>query len=218
MEFLLGMDLSSFIRTVGLLGIFGIVFVESGILVGLFLPGDSLLVTAGLLASQGFVDVRVLMLVVFLGAVLGDSMGYAFGKNVGPRVFTREESFFFRKSYLARAQEFYTRHGGKTIVLARFLPVVRTFVPVLAGVGRMHYQTFLFYNIAGGLLWAVGLTGLGYFLGNVIPNLERYLVLIILLVIIASFLPPLVHIFKSKERRGLIAKFFVFLRERFWGK
>ena len=215
MEFLLGMDLNSFIKAVGLLGIFIVVFAESGVLIGLFLPGDSLLFTAGLLASQGFVDIKMLMLVTFLGAVLGDSVGYAFGKRVGPRFFTRDDSLIFRKEYIVRASEYYAKHGGKTIVLARFLPIIRTFVPILAGVGGMRYSAFLFYNLLGGFLWAIGLTGLGFWLGNIIPNIDRYIIPVIFLIIIISFLPGLFQILKNKESRAYIKNLFWGLLGRF---
>ncbi len=215
MEFLLGMDLGSFIRTIGLVGIFAVVFAESGVLIGLFLPGDSLLFTAGLLASQGFVDIKMLMLVTFLGAVLGDSVGYAFGRRVGPRFFTREDSLIFRKEYIVRANEFYAKHGGKTIILARFLPIVRTLAPILAGVGRMRYETFLLYNVFGAILWAVGLTGLGFWLGNIIPGIDRYIIPIVLLIIIFSLLPGFFQVLKNKENRAYIKNLFSGLFNRF---
>lgn len=200
MEFLFTNDLSSFIKAVGLLGMFVVVFAESGILVGLLLPGDSLLFTAGLLASQGVVDIWTLIFVVFLGAVLGDSVGYAFGKKIGPKIFIKEDSLFFRKVYLARAQDFYAKYGGKTIVLARFLPFIRTFAPILAGVGKMNYRAFLIYNIFGAIIWAVGLTGAGFWLGNVIPDADRYIIPIVLLIILVSILPGLVQILRNREQ------------------
>lgn len=205
-------DLISLIKTVGYLGIFGIVFAESGLLLGFFLPGDSLLFTAGFLASQGFLHIGPLLLLVFFGAVLGDNVGYSFGYKVGPMIFTREDSLLFHKDHLERARVFYEKHGPKALVLARFMPGIRTFAPILAGVGKMHYPTFFIYNIAGGLLWGVGLPLLGYFLGNTIPNIDAYLVPIILLIIFLSVVPTLIHVWRNADERrriwGIIKKKF----------
>ncbi len=192
-------DLISLIKTAGYLGIFSIVFAESGLFFGFFLPGDSLLFTAGFLASQDYLNIVILAAGSFIAAVAGDSVGYAFGRRVGPSLFTKEHSFFFNKNYIERSRAFFARHGKKTIVLARFVPIVRTFAPILAGVGTMEYPTFLFYNIIGGLLWAVGLSLLGYTLGSVVPDIDRYLLPIILLIIFVSLLPNLVMI--VRERR-----------------
>ncbi len=193
-------DIEALIRTAGYLGLFGIVFAESGLFLGFFLPGDSLLFTAGFLASQGYGNIMLLLPVCFFAAVLGDSFGYAFGRKVGPRIFTREDSLFFRKEYITRTRAFYDRHGGKTLILARFLPVVRTFAPIFAGVGKMRYPTFFFYNLIGGFFWAVGLTVLGYTLGSVIPGIDRYLVPLVLGIIVISMLPPIIHIVRDRAR------------------
>lgn len=197
-------DLVSLIKTVGYLGLFGIIFAETGLFVGFFLPGDSLLFTAGFLASQGFLNFPFLMLVTFLGAVLGDSFGYAFGRKVGPAIFKKEDSLFFHKDHLERARIFYEKHGGKTIILARFMPFVRTFAPILAGVGKMRYPLFLFYNILGGFLWSIGLTAAGYYLGKSIPNVDKYLLPIIALIIFISVLPALIHLWRDKKQREMI--------------
>jgi len=194
-----GFDLVALIKAAGYLGLFGIVFAESGLFVGFFLPGDSLLFTAGFLASQGFLNIWILAPLAFIAAILGDNFGYAFGRRVGPAIFTRERSLFFHKEYLERARIFYEAHGGKAIVLARFLPVIRTFAPILAGVGRMRYSTFLFYNVIGAVLWAIGLTFLGFYLGNAIPNIDRYLVPIVLIIVIISSLPTLLHLVRHRE-------------------
>jgi len=194
-----GIDLATLIESVGYLGLFGIIFAESGLFVGFFLPGDSLLFTAGLLASQDYLNLYLLLIVCFLGAVLGDNFGYYFGKKIGPALFTKERSLLFHKEYVENARIFYEKYGAKTIVLARFLPVVRTFAPILAGMGKMRYRTFLLYNFIGALIWAVGVTLLGFYLGNVIPNVERYLIPLILAIIVLSLLPPLFHIIKNKE-------------------
>jgi membrane-associated protein len=189
MDFILNIDLPILIQTIGYLGIFLIIFAESGLFFGFFLPGDTLLFTAGLLASQGYFDITLLVLLVTLGAVLGDQVGYLFGVKIGPKIFTRDDSFFFKKRYIADAENFYAKHGKKAIVLARFIPVVRTFIPILAGVGKMHYATFVSYNIIGALIWATGITLLGYFLGQQIPSIDNYLIPILLLIVFASMLP-----------------------------
>lgn len=192
-------DLITLIKTVGYLGLFAIVFAESGLFIGFFFPGDSLLFTAGFLASQGFLNIWLLAPLVFVAAILGDNFGYAFGKKVGPALFYREDSLLFHKDHLERAKKFYEKNGPITIVLARFLPVIRTFAPILAGVGQMRYKTFFFYNILGAVLWALGMTWLGYFLGATIPGIDKYLIPIILAIIILSALPTLVHIIKNRE-------------------
>lgn len=194
------------IKTAGYLGIFSIIFAESGLFVGFFLPGDSLLFTAGFLASQGFFSIWYLLPLVFIGAVLGDNVGYAFGYKVGPMLFNKEESILFHKDYLERAKVFYEKYGKKAIVLARFMPGIRTFAPILAGVGKMRYSVFMAYNLIGGLLWGVGLLFLGYFLGNTIPNVDRYLIPIILLIIFLSLLPSLIHIWKNDDERNRILR------------
>ena len=199
MDSLIGFDLILLIQTVGYLGLFGIIFAESGLFIGFFLPGDSLLFTAGFLASQGFLNIWILAFLVFVAAILGDNFGYAFGRKVGPAIFSREDSLLFHKDHLERAKVFYEKYGAKTLVLARFLPVVRTFAPILAGVGQMHYRTFFFYNVVGAFLWALGMTWLGYFLGATIPGIDKYLIPIILAIIVLSSLPTLIHIIKNRE-------------------
>ncbi|OGF58587.1 hypothetical protein A3B05_02075 [Candidatus Giovannonibacteria bacterium RIFCSPLOWO2_01_FULL_43_160] len=195
----MGFDLVAIIKSVGYIGLFTIIFAESGLFIGFFLPGDSLLFTAGFLASQGFLNIWLLSLLTFFGAILGDNFGYAFGKKVGPAIFKREDSWFFHKDHLERARIFYEKHGAKTLVLARFLPIIRTFAPILAGVGQMHYRTFFFYNVFGGFLWAIGMTWLGYFLGATVPNIDKYLIPIILAIIIVSVLPTLIHILRNRN-------------------
>ncbi|MEK7600564.1 MAG: VTT domain-containing protein [Patescibacteria group bacterium] len=190
-------DLPSLIRAAGYLGIAGILFAESGILIGLFLPGDSLLFTAGILASQGYLHIGILCVIGWVAAVAGDSVGYAFGQHVGPRIFTRDDSRFWNKHHIERARAFYTTYGAKTILLARFVPIVRTFAPVLAGVGHMRYRTFLLYNIIGAALWAVGLPLLGYFLGSIIPDVDRYLLPLIAAIVFISLIPAIVPMVRS---------------------
>lgn len=198
-------NLRHLILTTGYLGIFFIVFAESGLLFGFFFPGDSLLITAGLLASQGYLDIKILILVSALAAILGDSVGYWFGKKTGPRIFKREDSLLFHKKNIIKANEFYKKHGGKTIILARFFPFIRTFAPIVAGVGTMKYRRFLSFNVFGGLFWVMATCLLGYFLGNVVPNIERYILGVILVVVVVSALPGLIHFWKE-YRQPLLAK------------
>jgi membrane-associated protein len=192
-------DLKELLMTVGYIGIFLIVFAESGLLIGFFLPGDSLLFTAGFLASTGFFDIRVLIVLIVIAAIAGDQVGYIFGRRVGPSIFKREDSLLFHKEHLLRAQAYYEKHGGKTIILARFIPIVRTFAPIVAGVGNMKYGRFVFFNVIGGLIWGVGVTLAGYFLGQIIPDIDRYLLPIIALIILASVAPPAWHFWKDNK-------------------
>lgn len=201
MDFLLNIDLPVLIQAIGYFGIFFIIFAESGLFFGFFLPGDTLLFTAGLLASQGYFNIAILTLIVTFAAVLGDQVGYFFGRHFGPKIFNREDSFFFKKRYITDAENFYKKHGKKAIVLARFIPVVRTFIPILAGVGKMHYATFISYNIIGALIWATGITLLGYFLGQQIPDIDTYLLPILLLIVFVSMLPTIVSFLYNKFKK-----------------
>lgn len=189
------------IRTFGTIGLIAIIFAESGLLIGFFLPGDSLLFTAGLLASQGRLNLAVILVGCFLAAFIGDQVGYAFGKKVGPSIFKRPDSRFFKHENVERAEEFFENHGSKTIVLARFVPVVRTFAPILAGVSNMKYRTFVIFNFVGALLWAVGVTLLGYWLGETIPNIDKYLLPIIAGIIVLSVLPVWFEYRRQKRKQ-----------------
>lgn len=197
-----------FIRAVGYFGVFGIIFAESGLLIGFFLPGDSLLFTAGFLASltPPVFSLPALLLGCFLAAVIGDSVGYTFGRRVGVRLFQREDSLLFHKKNVLKAQAFYEKHGGKAIVLARFIPVVRTFAPIVAGVGAMQYRRFLSYNLIGGLLWAMGVVLAGYFLGHAIPDIDRYLLPIVVVIVLASAAPAAIHLFRDAENRAALRR------------
>ena len=177
-----------------------IVFAESGLFFGFFLPGDSLLVTAGLLASQGHLGLWEMIVLLSLMAIAGDSAGYYFGKTIGPRIFKREKSILFAKDHLLKAQTFYEKHGGKTIIMARFMPIVRTFAPIVAGAGNMAYGRFISFNIWGGTLWVTFMLCLGYFLGRVIPDVDRYIYLIILIIIFLSISPGLVAWLRSRQK------------------
>lgn len=178
------------IRWGGYAVLVAIVFAETGLLAGFFLPGDSLLVTAGLLAAaDGLLNIWVVIVVLSAAAIAGDSTGYAIGYHLGPRLFRREDSRFFHKDHLRRTQWFYEKYGPKTIILARFVPIVRTFAPTVAGVGRMRYARFLFFNIAGGIGWVATMTLIGYGLGRSVPHIEQKLHWVIAAVIVLSFLP-----------------------------
>ena len=174
-----------------------IVFAETGVMAGFFLPGDSLLVTAGLLASTGVLNVWQLLGELTLAAILGDSLNYAVGRKLGPKLFTREDSFFFNKNHLLRTQRFYEKYGAKTIVLARFVPIIRTFAPAVAGVGQMRYRRFVIFNISGGIGWVFVMVLLGYFLGRSVPHIDRHVHKIIIFVIFISFIPIVLEYIKS---------------------
>jgi len=201
--------IEALINLVGVAGIAGIVFAESGLLIGFFLPGDSLLFTAGFLVQQNILDVSIhlLALLLFIAAAVGDSVGYAFGQKVGRRLFHKKDSLFFHKENLRRAEEFYEKNGSKTIVLARFVPVVRTFAPIVAGISHMNYRTFVAYNLVGAFVWAVGLTYLGYFAGGAIERSGINIEYVILGIIFLSVLPPIIHILREPEARGAMTKF-----------
>ncbi len=194
-----GVDLVEAIKTAGYAGLFGIVFAETGLFLGFFLPGDSLLFVAGFLASQGFFSVILLISLIFIAAVLGNIAGYEFGRRIGPRIFNKEDSLLFKKEHIVRTQRFYDKYGGKTIMIARFMPIVRTFAPILAGVANMPYRQFLVYNIAGAFVWVVGLTLLGYFLGSLVTDVDKYLLPIVLVIIVLSFLPGFIHFYQERK-------------------
>ena len=195
------LDPQNLLVTFGTIGLFLIVFAESGLFFGFFLPGDSLLFTAGLFAAEGTLNLPLILVGCFVAAVAGDQVGYVFGLRVGPALFRRPDSRLFKQEYVARAQAFFEKHGPKTIILARFVPIVRTFAPILAGVGSMRYRTFVGYNLIGGFLWAVGVTLFGYFLGQLIPDIDTYLLPIIASIIAISFLPFALEWLKRRRSR-----------------
>lgn len=197
-------DIPELVKTAGYVGLFAIVFAETGLLVGFFLPGDSLLFTAGILASQGYLNVWLTCVLLFTAALIGDNVGYAIGKHAGPRLFTRPKSLLFNPEHLKRSHEFFERHGGKAVIIARFVPVVRTFSPVVSGLARMPYLKFMFYSVVGALLWAVGLTLLGYWLGTTVPNIEVYIAPGIILIILLSISPGIYHVVKDKKSRDAL--------------
>lgn len=193
------LDPVAIVQTGSYLGIALIVFAESGLLIGMFFPGDSLLFAAGLLSGGGFLEFVPLVFFVTVAAIIGDSVGYWFGARVGPSLFARKDSRFFKQEYLERTERFYEKYGGRAVILARFVPIVRTLAPVLAGVGSMRYRTFLTYNVIGGCLWGIGMTSLGYFLGSIIPNSERYILPLSLVIIFLSFLPIVINLMSGKK-------------------
>ncbi|GBF79552.1 DedA family protein [Aphanothece sacrum] len=196
------LDLPELIKSLGYFGVWAIIFAESGLMIGFFLPGDSLLFTAGFIASLGYLNVFVLIFGAFICAVLGDNVGYATGFRFGRKLFLRDDSRFFKKKYLMQTQAFYEKYGKKTIVLARFIPIVRTFAPIVAGTAAMHYKTFLTYNLLGGFFWTVGVTSLGVFLGRIIPEdkIDHYLLPIIVAIIVISLLPSVWHLIQEKRK------------------
>jgi len=206
-----GFDLVDIIIGLGVFAILFVIFAESGLLIGFFLPGDSLLFTAGVLFSTGVLpgnvplNIHIFVVLLFLAAVFGDSVGYWFGRKTGPRLFKRPDARIFKQMHVTRAQGFYEKHGGKTIILARFIPIVRTFAPIVAGVGKMPYKRFLTFNLLGGLIWTAGVTYLGYFIGHAFVKLgldiDQVLLPIIALIIFISILPPAIHILSSKKSR-----------------
>ncbi|MEP6689699.1 MAG: VTT domain-containing protein [Gemmatimonadaceae bacterium] len=194
------------IRWGGYVGLTLVIFAETGLLIGFFLPGDSLLVTAGLLASQGLGELNIALLGVLLSvaAIAGNSVGYAVGKTAGPRLFTRENSLLFNKRHLIRAHQFYEAHGGKTMVLARFMPIVRTFVPVVAGMAEMDFRAFTIYNVGGGLLWIWSMLLVGFGLGRYVPGVAKHIELMIVTVIFLSILPGIIAWWRERKKVSAI--------------
>lgn len=190
------------IKAVGMIGIVLIVFAETGLFFGFFFPGDSLLFTAGIFASQGFFSIGILLIFCIIAAILGDSIGYWSGKRYGRKLFDRDQGFFFKKKRLYDAEIFYEKHGKSTIIIARFVPIIRTFAPIVAGIGQMNYLSFISYNVFGGISWVTLLLLSGYFLGGLIPNPDKYIIPIAFLIIIVSFLPIIIKMisFKFKKR------------------
>lgn len=194
-------DVKALVQWGGYVGLTAIVFAETGLVIGFFLPGDSLLVTAGLFASQPQFGLNVYLLGTILSAaaIVGDAVGYWIGRMSGPRLFKKEESMFFKPKYLRQAHDFYERHGGKTIVIARFMPIVRTFVPVVAGAAGMNYARFTAFNVFGGIFWIWSMLFTGYFLGRYIPGVDEHIELVIIVVVVLSILPGLYHWWKARR-------------------
>lgn len=206
-----GLDLVDIIISGGLLAVLFVIFAESGLLIGFFLPGDSLLFTVGAFYSIGLlpgslpISIHIFVIMLFIAAVLGDTVGYWFGRKTGHKIFKKPDARLFKQSHIQKAQDFYDKHGGKTIILARFIPIVRTFAPIVAGVGKMEYKKFISFNVIGGFLWTVGITYLGFFAGHAFQaagiDVDSVLLPIIALIIFISIAPPAIHILKDKKNR-----------------
>lgn len=196
--------LINFITTIGVVAVIAVIYAESGLLVGFFLPGDSLLFTAGFMVQQGAfpINIHLFVLLLWLAAALGDSTGYAFGHRVGRKLFERENSRLFKKKYLIQAEAFFEKHGSIAIILARFVPIVRTFTPIVAGASKMHYRTFVIFNIIGGLLWTATFTYMGFFLGKILTDMGFNIEIIALIIILLSVSPMVYHALNTKEKRA----------------
>jgi membrane-associated protein len=201
-------DVETLIRVGGLTAMTAIVFAETGLLVGFFLPGDSLLVTAGVFAAAGKLVMWHLIVLLSVAAIVGDTVGYWFGRRVGQALFTRPKSLLFNPAHLKRAHDFYEKHGGKTIIIARFMPIIRTFAPIVAGMGQMNYRRFVSFNVFGGILWVMSMTGIGYFLGK-IPGVREHIEIVIVIVVFLSILPGIIaggrEWLKKRRERGASA-------------
>lgn len=193
-------DVRGLVQAGGYIALAIIVFTETGLMIGFFLPGDSLLVTAGLFAAKGDLDIVVLNVLLIFCAVTGDATGYYIGKKLGPALFRKEESLLFKKKHLIATQEFYERHGGKTIIIARFVPIIRTFAPVVAGMANMPYRRFFIFNVVGGIGWVVSMTMLGYLLVTMFPATEKHIEKVIIIVIFLSILPGIIEWLRARAR------------------
>jgi len=187
------------IRIVGFYGLIAIVFAETGLLVGFFLPGDSLLITAGLFAARGDLSIQALIPTLILAAIVGNATGYWIGARTGAALYSRPDSLLFRREHVRMTHEYYERHGGKTVVLAQFIPILRTFAPVVAGVGQMGYRQFAMFNVLGAILWVSSMTSAGYLLGNLVPNIEKRIHIVVAVVILVSLIPPAIAFLKSRR-------------------
>jgi len=198
-------NLPELVQWAGLFGIAAIIFSETGLLVGVFLPGDSLLVTAGLIAAKGYLNAYVLAPTLTIAAICGNSVGYFIGRTTGPRIFNRENSLFFNKKHAIRAHEFYEKYGRKTIVLAQFMPIIRTFAPVIAGVGGMRFRQFIAFNILGACFWIWSMLGIGYFLGNTIPGIDQHIEIVVIIVVFISILPGIISAYRARRAQRYVS-------------
>jgi membrane-associated protein len=193
-------DVETLVRVGGLTAMTAIIFAETGLMIGFFLPGDSLLVTAGVFAATGQLNIWALNALLIIAAIAGDTVGYWFGRRVGPALFKRPKSLLFNPDHLRRAHDFYEKHGGKTIIIARFMPVIRTFAPIVAGMGEMEYRRFLSFNVFGGLFWVISMTGIGYFLGK-IPGVREHIEIVIIIVVFLSILPGIIAFARERYKK-----------------
>jgi membrane-associated protein len=196
-------SLDALIQWGGYVLLVAIVFAETGLLIGCFLPGDSLLVTAGLLAAAGHLNIWWINVLLMPAAIIGDSVGYAIGARLGPRIFTREKSLLFNPKHVERTRRFYEKYGGKTIVIARFVPIIRTFAPVLAGVGAMEYRRFLTYNVLGGIGWVASMSWAGYLLGHAVPNISKHMHIVVIVIIVLSCIPIAVEVYRERRKASM---------------
>lgn len=218
-----GVDLIEFIKIVGIIGVLFVIFAETGLMIGFFLPGDSLLFTTGFLVASGVlsININVIAPLLFLAAVIGNTTGYMFGRRLGPKIFKKPDARIFKQEYVQKAQAFYDKNGGKTIIMAQFIPIIRTFAPVVAGVSKMDYRRFLAFNVIGATFWAAGVTYAGFFLGKMFEEMgmeiDQVLLPIVALIILLSITPPLIHVLKDKDNRrslwALVKKQFRFFKK-----
>jgi membrane-associated protein len=199
-------NVDTIVQSGGLLAIGFIIFAESGLLIGFFLPGDTLLFAAGVLAGQHKLSLAALLPTVIISAIIGYQVGYKIGEKAGPRVFTRSEGLFFNKEYIEKSETFFEHHGGKAIVLARFVAIVRTFVSVVAGASKMDARRYFLYNVIGAVLWGTSVTLLGFWLGNTIPNVDRYILPVVGAAIVLTAVGPMFHILRQPKIRSRIRK------------
>lgn len=192
-------DMAHWIATIGYVGLIAIVFLETGVFFGFFLPGDSLLFIAGVLASKGVFNIGILVTTLTITAILGYAVGYWFGNKLGHWLLARNDSIWFRKRYLEQARDFYKKHGGKALILGRLVPIVRTFAPVVAGMAEMPYGRYMFFNICGAIVWAFGVTMLGYLLGGIFPNAGKFILPIAIAIILISVLPGFIHYIRQRK-------------------
>ena len=196
-------DVKALVMWAGYVGLFAIIFAETGLLVGFFFPGDSLLVTAGLFASTGDFNIVLLNLLLVPAAILGNSAGYWIGYKSGPKLFKREQSLLFRKDYLIKTHQFYEKHGGFTIFISRFMPFFRTFAPIVAGIGKMKYSKFTYYNLVSGAIWVISMTLIGFYLGRTIPNIDKHIEKVIVVIVFLSLLPAIIKYIKHKFQKKI---------------
>jgi membrane-associated protein len=208
-------NITELIQTVGYLGIFAIIFAETGLMIGIFLPGDSLLFTVGILAGTGRLNIYFSIFIMLAGAMIGDLAGYAIGKKFGPKLFTKEDSLVFKKSNIEKAQKFFEKYGAKTIIIARFVPVVRSFAPTIAGAASMNYYKFLTFNVIGAALWVFSITLLGYFLGQKVDNAEMYILPGVALIVLISVSPYIRQFIKDPEARKNLYSFLRAVKAKF---
>lgn len=200
-------DVPHLLQTGGLLVLFLIIFAESGMMVGFFFPGDTLLFSAGILAAAGKLSISEVLLIIGAAAVLGDNIGYLIGKHLGPKLF-KKDSVVFRHEYIMKAESFYEKHGSKTMLIAHFVPIVRTFAPVTAGAGKMNHKQFILFDAIGCIAWTLLVTLLGYYVGSRIPGIEHYIEPVLIIVVLAFLLPTFVHVFKDPKIRARLTRKF----------